>query len=277
MKVNNIVASHYKSSSLLETISSALSKLNKSPENISAEDLGPVDEFHTGGRVATKALLDQLSLANNDHVLDVGCGLGGSSRFAASEYRCRLTGIDLTAEFVEAGRTLNEWVGLETQITLEIGSATDLPFQANEFNHAFMLHVGMNIADKTALMRNVFNVLKAGGSFAIYDMMRIGDAELQLPVPWASDPAANEIAAPDVYRNALTSAGFELIAERNRKDFAEDFFAKVKAQNAERGGPPALGIHLLMGSDAPLKVKNILQCMSGGGIAPLEMIARKPA
>ena len=76
--------------------------------------------------------------------------------------------------------------------------------------------------------------------------------------------------------HAFSEAGFDLIAERNRKDFAEEFFAKVKAQNADRGGPPALGIHLLMGPEAPVKVKNILQCMSAGGIAPFEMIGRKP-
>ena len=255
MSSDEIIESHYTGGSLLEIIEAGISKLNKTPTNISAEDLGPVDEFHTGGRVATKALLDQLSLAPDSHVLDVGCGLGGSSRFAATTYGCRTSGIDLTAEYIETGRALNQWVGLEKQINLEVASATALPFEARSFDHAFMLHVGMNIADKSAVMENVYKVLKPGGSFAVYDMMRTGDADLQLPVPWASDPLANAIAAPQVYRDAFLQAGFELIAERDRKDFAEEFFAKVKAQNADRGGPPALGIHLLMGSDAPTKGK----------------------
>ena len=276
MSNDDIVASHYSGGSVLEVIENGLAKLNKTPADVSTEDLGPVDEFHTGGRAATKALLDQLSLAPSDHVLDVGCGLGGSSRYTVTEYGCRVTGIDLTPEFIEAGRTLNQWVGLDQQIQLDVASATELPFATPTFNHAFMLHVGMNIADKSALMANVFRALEPGGSFAVYDMMRTGDAELELPVPWASDPAANAIAAPEIYREAFSEAGFDLVAERNRKDFAEEFFAKVKAQNADRGGPPALGIHLLMGPEAPVKVKNILQCMSAGGIAPFEMIGRKP-
>ena len=276
MSTEDIVASHYTPGNLLEIIEAGLAKLDKTPADVSAEDLGAVDEFHTGGRVATKALLDQIGLTSSNHVLDVGCGLGGSSRYVASEYGCKVTGIDLTPEFAETGRTLNQWVGLDQQIQLEIGSATELPFTAQSFDHAFMLHVGMNIADKTALMANVFKALKPGGTFAVYDMMLTGNTPLELPVPWASDPAANAIAAPQDYRDAFNRAGFELITERDRKDFAEEFFAKVKAQNAERGGPPALGIHLLMGADAPLKVKNILQCMSAGGIAPFEMIGRKP-
>ena len=159
MSNDDIVASHYSGGSLLEVIKDGLAKLNKTPADVSTEDLGPVDEFHTGGRVATKALLDQLSLAPSDHVLDVGCGLGGSSRYTVTEYGCRVTGIDLTPEFIEAGRTLNEWVGLDQQIQLDVASATELPFATPTFNHAFMLHVGMNIANKSALMANVFNVL----------------------------------------------------------------------------------------------------------------------
>ena len=276
MDLNGTVTSHYSDGLLIQAIENGISKLNKTPATITADDLGPVDEFHTGGRVATKALLDQLSITSNQHVLDVGCGLGGSSRYAATTYGCRVTGIDLTSEFVETGQTLNQWLGLDQQITLDVASATNLPFEAAMFDHAFMLHVGMNILDKSALMTNVFKTLKPGGCFAVYDMMRTSDAKLELPVPWASDPTANAIASPEIYRDAFSAAGFSLIAERNRKEFAEDFFAKVKAQNAARGGPPALGIHLLMGAEAPIKVKNILQCMSAGGIAPFEMIGRKP-
>ena len=39
-------------------------------------------------------------------LLDVGCGLGGSARFAATRYRCHITGIDLTPEYVDTGQAL---------------------------------------------------------------------------------------------------------------------------------------------------------------------------
>ncbi len=277
MSTEKLVASHYTEGSLLGRIEIGLEGLGKSIDDVSLEDLGPVEEFHTGGRVATKALLDQLSFSENHDVLDVGCGLGGSSRFAASEYGCRMTGIDLTKEFIETGQTINQWVGLESKIDLGLGSATNLGFDEAQFDHAFMLHVGMNIDDKRAIMKNVFRVLKPGGCFAVYDMMRVGDAALELPVPWASDPAANAIAAPEVYREAFTAAGFSIIAERDRKDFALEFFTKVKAQNVQQDGPPPIGIHVVMGDNAALKVKHVFACMSNGGIAPVEMIGQKPA
>ena len=277
MSTEKLVAAHYTEGSLLGRIEIGLKALGKSVDDVSLEDLGPVEEFHTGGRVATKALLDQLSLSENHHILDVGCGLGGSSRFAANQYGCRVTGIDLTKEFIETGQTINQWVGLESKIDLGLGSATDLGFDEAQFDHAFMLHVGMNIDDKRAIMKNVFRVLKPGGCFAVYDMMRVGDAALELPVPWASAPAANAIAAPEDYRDAFTAAGFSIIAERDRKDFALDFFTKVKAQNALQDGPPPIGIHVVMGDNAAVKVKHVFSCMTNGGITPVEMIGQTPS
>ena len=45
------------------------------------DDLGPVDEFHIGGRQASKDFLDQLNLKPEMNVLDIGCGFGGTCSF----------------------------------------------------------------------------------------------------------------------------------------------------------------------------------------------------
>ena len=42
----------------------------------------------------------------------------------------------------------------------------------SSIDKAYMLHVGMNIADKAALGAEVCRVLKPGGKFALFDMMR---------------------------------------------------------------------------------------------------------
>jgi hypothetical protein len=67
---------------------------------VTTADLAPVDEFHIGGRQATADLAAQLSLKPGAHLLDIRSGLGGASRYFAHEYRCRVTGIDLTEEYV---------------------------------------------------------------------------------------------------------------------------------------------------------------------------------
>ena len=113
------------------------------PEAVTAEHLKAVDEFHIGGAEATAALLDQLAIGPETRVLDVGSGIGGPARTIAARYGARVTGVDLTPDFVETARRLTETVGLKADFV--VGSALDLPFATASFDLATLLHVGMNI------------------------------------------------------------------------------------------------------------------------------------
>lgn len=67
-------------------------------------------------------------------------------------------------------------------------------------------------------------------------------------------------------------AGFDIVKERDRGDFAREFFRQAAARAAEAGGPPPLGIHLLMKSDVAQKRANVMANLEKGLIAPIEMI-----
>ncbi len=270
------VAEHYTHGSLLEAIRNGLEQLGKTPNTVTVDDLGPIDEFHIGGRQASEHFLGQLGLTADTHVLDVGSGLGGGTRFAASRYGSRVTGIDLTPEYVETGRALCDWVGLGERISLHNGSALDLPFGDVGFDASYMMHVGMNIADKAGVFSEVARVLKPGAVFGVYDVMRTGEGDLSFPVPWSQTPQNSAVATPADYREALEGAGFAISAERDRRDFALEFFAELSARAAQADGPPPLGIHVLMGKSRAEKVKNMVANITVGLIAPVEMIARKP-
>ena len=267
------VATHYASNELLHRIEAGIQQLGLTRCSVSVEDLGPVDEFHIGGRIATERFLKAIALSGNDHVLDIGCGLGGASRFAAQNFDCQVTGIDLTDEYISAGRKLCGWVGLEARIRLEQGDATNMPFPDNEFDKAYMLHVGMNIADKAALFSEVRRVLKPGGVFGVYDIMQIGPGDVTYPMPWATTEKGSALGSPDEYRNALQVAGFTVLSEKSRLDFAREFFAEMQSRSAAAGGPPPLGLHILMGKDAPMKLGNMISEISLKRIAPVELIA----
>ena len=275
MPDDRLVANHYTHGELLKAIGDGIAKMGKTTASVDIDDLGPVDEFHIGGRVATRGFLDQLDIDASHHVLDVGCGLGGGSRFAAHAYGCRVTGVDLTPEYVETGNVLCSWVGLSDRITLQVGNATALPHPDETFDRAFMLHVGMNIADKDRLMSELHRVVRPGARIGIYDVMRVNDGDLTFPVPWAAAPEGSSVASVPAYKAALERAGFRLTAERNRRDFALEFFAQLQAKAAGAGGPPALGLHILMGSTAPLKVRNMIENISRKLIAPVELVAEK--
>jgi ubiquinone/menaquinone biosynthesis C-methylase UbiE len=271
----NLIANHYTQGDLLGAIVAGVKKLGKTPGTVTIEDLAPVDEFHIGGREATRSFLDQIAIEPADHVLDVGCGIGGASRFVAQTYGCQVTGVDLTEEYVETGNTLCSWLGLENRVKLSQGNVLAINLPDATVDKAFMLHVGMNIPDKISLAVEIWRVLRPGGVFGIYDIMDVGADGLVFPVPWATVAEASSLASPEAYQQALMAAGFEIVSERNRREFALKFFEHLKAVSETREGPTPLGLHLLMGKEAPTKIQNMIENVSRNRVAPIELIARK--
>lgn len=275
MTIEQQVAAHYRHGGLINAIEKGLAELGLSPDKATIHDLGPVDEFHIGGRIASSHFLDQLGLRANAKILDIGCGLGGGARFTAETYDAHVTGIDLTSEYIETGQVLCDWVGLADRVTLQQGSALSMPFADDAFEGAYMMHVGMNIEAKDDLFAEVHRTLATGAKFGIYDIMQTNAADLAYPVPWAASDETSWLAAPAQYQRALTNAGFDIVIENNRRDFALEFFNGIKEANAARGGPPALGLHTLMQNTTAEKVGNMVANIAKGVIAPVELIAVK--
>ncbi len=273
-KIEEIVSQHYAHGSLGATILAALGDTTGQTPQALLERLAGIDEFHVGGRAATAELAAQLQLSPGLSVLDIGCGLGGTARFLAVAHGCDVTGIDITAEYVETGNILNAKLGLQERISLRCASALELPFPPARFDRATMLHVGMNIPDKAALFTQIARVLKPGGVLAVYDVMRLGDGPLTYPVPWAADEATSFLDTPAGYRGALAAAGMEVVVESNQREMALDFFAKVRERMAQ-AAPPPLGLHVLMGSEARQKLANLAAGVEAGVIAPVRMLARR--
>ena len=155
MPIPQDVSNHYTHGNLVAAIRTGIESLGKTINSVTVDDLAPVDEFHIGGRQASEDFLGQLDLTPEKQVLDVGCGFGGAARFVASRYGCQVTGIDLTPEFIETGKVVCGWVGLDSRVSLHQSSALAMPFPDRTFDRAYMLHVGMNIDDKVKLCSEV--------------------------------------------------------------------------------------------------------------------------
>ena len=273
MGIEQAVTQHYAHGSLEESILAALAAAGKDPNRLTPKDLAPVDEFHVGGRPATLAFAEQFGPRPGMRLLDLGCGLGGAARYFAQERGCRVSGIDLSEEYVNVANALAARVGLDELVSCEAGSALALPFEPGSFDGAYMFHVGMNIQDKARLFAEVRRVLRPSGLYGIYDVMRLAPGELSFPVPWASGPDSSFVADAPGYRRLLEAAGFEVLKERNRREFALEIFAQMRAR-AGAAAPAPLGLHIVMGASAGQKVKNMVGDIGAGLIAPVEMICR---
>jgi ubiquinone/menaquinone biosynthesis C-methylase UbiE len=267
------VAMHYGHGTLEAAILDALAAMGNDIDHLAPADLAPVDEFHIGGRQATVAFANEFGVARGMHLLDIGAGLGGAARYFASERGCRVTGVDVTEDYVRVATALAKRVGLADKVAFQKASGLELPFEPASFDGAYMMHVGMNIFDKDALFVEVRRVLKPGGVFGIYDIMRSGPGEVPLPMPWASAVTTSFVEDEATYRRLLERARFRVEKARNRRDFALKFYRDLRERFAG-SGPPPLGLHLLMGPTAQKKYGNMMRAVEDGILAPIEIIAR---
>lgn len=273
MTTEQQVASHYTHGSLEQAIFDALKAMGKDIDRLSASDLSAADEFHLGWRAATAEIAKDLGLARGMHVLDVGSGIGGPARYFAQAHGCRVTGIDLTEEFVRVAGELTRRCRLDELVSFKQAGALDLPFADGAFDAATLIHVGMNIQDKAKLFENVRRVLKPGALFCVYEVMRAEAGEIPYPMPWAQAPDTSFVEAPETYRRLLAAAGFRIEREENRREFALKLAREMREKVAVHGAPP-LGLHVLMGPASKERLGNVMSTLERGTIAPIEMIAR---
>ncbi len=264
----------YATDHLLTRILEALAKTGADTAALTSTDIKPVDEFHTGGIVATEHLLSKLDIRHGQRILDLGSGLGGTARLIAEHTGAEVIGIDLTPEFVDVANALSERVRLADSTCFLTASATDLPLPDNSFDHAIMIHVGMNIADKRRVFAETARVLRPGGHFGLFEIMQGDNPEpLAFPLPWALKSETSFLATPESYQVAAQAAGFELVDEEDRTDFALDFFDQIFNKVAVTGLPP-LGIHLLMGETTRQKMTNYVLNTKAGKMCARELVFR---
>ena len=71
------IADHWADRDVYGLIVAALERASKPLDSLTVEDLAPVDHFHARGFPATVDLADRLPVERGDHLLDIGCGVGG--------------------------------------------------------------------------------------------------------------------------------------------------------------------------------------------------------
>ena len=265
------VASHYGEAGIGERILAALQQENIDIDALTPEILAPIDQFHTRGILATREHAALAAPAEEMHVLDVGCGIGGPARYLASTYGCRVTGVDLTEEYVAVAKMLTERCRLDHFVDFRQGNALDLPFADASFDLVWCQNVTMNIEDKAAFYREIARVLKPGGRFTSTEMASGAAGSPYFPLPWARVPEISFLVPQEEMRAALEAAGFRILEWR---DTSAEVIAAAQSPT-ERARHGKLGISLIAGADTPERVANSGRSLADGRLANVMMLAEK--
>lgn len=269
------VGDHWGQGDVLARILDAMTASGMSDEHVSVETLAPVDHFHARGFLATKELADSLPIKAGDHLVDIGCGVGGPARYLAERFGCRVDGIDITEAFVVAANRLSEMTGLLDRVTVQLGDGQSLPYPDQFFDGAYSQHVTMNVADRDRFFSEAFRVLRPGAFFALTEHGLGDGGPPHHPVPWSDDGTHEYLMRPDDSVERLRAAGFRGIDVADTSEKYLHAYQRVIGI-AERGELTPFGVHILLGELAPQKTRNAARNIEEGRTRPVQIICTKP-
>ena len=265
------VETHYSNTGIVERVLATFAP----GEEITPDALAPMDHFHGRGLDATRDLAELLDPQPGEHILDLGCGIGGPARWFAAHFNCRVSGIDLTADYCAAANRLTELTGQIEEVSVVHGNALETPYDDATFDRAYSQNVVMNIPDKTAFYREAFRVLKPGGLLALSNLGEGPNGPPYYPTPWAESEQTSFLTSLEQTRRDLEAAGFDI-------DSIEDATPRIRPQvvktleKFESEGFPARSVYVVLGERLRDLQFNSMRSTRDERMSMIEVLARRP-
>ena len=183
------------------------------------------EAFHASLARHELYLAHQLHLHAGMKVLDVGCGVGGPMRAIARFSRAQIVGVNNNDYQIGRGELQNKEARLSSICSFLKADFMKLPVEDASFDAAYAIEATCHAPDKRTLFAEILRVLKPGASFAGYEWCLTAsyddkNAEHRAIKKGIEEgDALPDIATFDEVKDALTGAGFEIVAAR---DLASD-------------------------------------------------------
>lgn len=260
---------HYRADGLLERVKGAIAALGPASDLLTVEQLAPMDQFHTRGLLATLDLAHAAQVTAGMRVLDLGSGVGGPARVLAARFGADVTGVDLSASFVETAAWLSARCGLEERTRFLVGDAIAPPVEPDFFDLVLLQHVAMNIGDRDALYRAARRALKPSATFVTYDIVA-REQDPIYPTPWARTASASFLLTKEETVAALERAGLAVQGASDDTEIALSWFAEMQA----KGPPVGPGLGVVLGPDTPVLTGTLARNLREGRIGVATIVAK---
>ena len=101
------------------------------------------------------------------NIIDVGCGIGGSTLYLAQKFKATATGITLSPVQASRAKQRTEAAGLGKIVQFQVADALNMPFEDDTFDLVWSLESGEHMPDKTKFLQECYRVLKPGGTLVM--------------------------------------------------------------------------------------------------------------
>ncbi len=270
----------YGRSSLGAELLGALESAGKDLDRLRPADTAAFDEFHIGGKKATRELAKLAGVVEGMKVLDVGAGIGGPARTLAGEFGARVTALDLSDSYARAGATLTRWLDLDDRVTFRQGNALAMPFTAKEtFDLVWLQHALVNIQDKARLFAEVARVLNDGGRIAFHELLEGSSGRKPyFPLPWADGDSLSFLADRAELHGILEELEFRRVAWKDVTRSSLTWFRKAaeRMEAAAGDGNGGLELNLLLGPSTVKKARNAVRSLEEGRVRVVYGVYKLP-
>ncbi|MEZ4744532.1 MAG: methyltransferase domain-containing protein [Calditrichia bacterium] len=99
------------------------------------------------------------------NILDIGCGIGGSSLYLAEKFGARVTGITLSPYQVNRATERAAAAGMSEKVRFQVADALNPPFENGQFDLLWSLESGEHMPEKEKFIQKCYDLLKPGGTF----------------------------------------------------------------------------------------------------------------
>ena len=177
-------------------------------------------------RAAQEHLTDTLAglagIRRGDRVLDVGCGMGGSSILLAKKMGCVVTGVTISGVQQRWATAAARLQGVGGSVTFRRADVEGESFPSGSFDVVWSIECTEHLFDKAAFFRRAAGWVKPGGRVAICAWLAACDADLPAKRPQV-EAVCEAFLCPSLgsfadYRGWMTAAGLVVEAEQDWTD-----------------------------------------------------------
>ncbi|MBT8220882.1 MAG: methyltransferase domain-containing protein [Bacteroidia bacterium] len=178
--------------------------------------------FHEALMNTNKKLASIAEVQTHDRLLDMGCGIGGSSIYLAKETGCECVGISLSEKQIQTATRMAHEFGVADECTFLVRDFTDTNFKDQSFDVVWAVESVCHANQKEKFIEEAWRLLKPGGRLILADFLQtkedLNAREQYIMDNWALGWAVPFFETESQFKNLLKAQGFGIDYYENATD-----------------------------------------------------------